>query len=58
MYYAGIGIIALIVLTIINIEAFRKVEKNKRKQFTPQIPPISAHVGCVFPFGYIVGILL
>lgn len=29
MYYAGIGIIALIVLTIINIEAFKKVEKAK-----------------------------
>lgn len=29
MYYAGIGIIALIVLTIINIEAFKKVEKTK-----------------------------
>ena len=29
MYYASIGIIALIVLIIINIEAFRKVEKTR-----------------------------
>lgn len=30
MYYASIGIIALIVLCIINIEALRKVEKTRR----------------------------
>ncbi len=29
MYYASIGIIALIVLIIINIEAFRKVENTR-----------------------------